>query len=60
MVWLHGLHAVDPFEAVLAERFPLLEVRDRTVVLRSPKRMGWLLDDAGRATRRVPLALPPP
>ncbi|MFE7559192.1 Lrp/AsnC family transcriptional regulator [Kitasatospora sp. NPDC057500] len=60
MVWLHGLHAIDPFEAVLAERFPLLEIRDRTVVLRSPKRMGRLLDDAGRATGRVPLALPQP
>ncbi|MFF0477753.1 Lrp/AsnC family transcriptional regulator [Streptomyces sp. NPDC004284] len=60
MVWLHGLHAVDPFEAVLAERFPPLEIKDRTVVLHSPKRMGWLLDEAGRATRRVPLALPRP
>ncbi|AJF69002.1 Lrp/AsnC family transcriptional regulator [Streptomyces vietnamensis] len=60
MVWLHGLHAIDPFEAVLAERFPLLEVKDRTIGLHSPKRMGWLLDASGRATRRVPLALPQP
>ncbi|MFE6914066.1 Lrp/AsnC family transcriptional regulator [Streptomyces rubiginosohelvolus] len=59
MVWLHGLHAVDPFEALLAERFPHLTVGDRTVALRSPKRMGWLLDDVGRATGRVPLGLPP-
>ncbi|MFF6896679.1 Lrp/AsnC family transcriptional regulator [Streptomyces hydrogenans] len=58
MVWLRGLHAVDPFEAVLAERFPWLRVNDRTVVLRSRKRMGRLLDPAGRATGLVPLSLP--
>ncbi|MFF8381461.1 Lrp/AsnC family transcriptional regulator [Streptomyces sp. NPDC015661] len=58
LVWLHGLDAVDPFEALLAERFPALEVRDRTVALHSPKRMSWLLDEHGRATGRVPLGLP--
>ncbi|WP_406063529.1 Lrp/AsnC family transcriptional regulator [Streptomyces sp. NBC_01077] len=58
LVWLHGLGAVDPFEALLAERFPALEVRDRTVALHSPKRMSWLLDEHGRATGRVPLGLP--
>ncbi|MFH8259256.1 Lrp/AsnC family transcriptional regulator [Streptomyces roseolus] len=58
MVWLRGLHAVDPFETLLAERFPLLRVNDRTVVLRSRKRMGRLLDPAGRATGHVPFAMP--
>ncbi|KQX12540.1 AsnC family transcriptional regulator [Streptomyces sp. Root431] len=58
LVWLHGLGAVDPFEALLAERFPVLEVQDRTVALHSPKRMGWLLDEQGRAAGRVPLGLP--
>jgi hypothetical protein len=58
-VWLHGLAAVDPFEALLADRFPELEVRDRTVVLHSAKRMDRLLDLQGRATRRVPFALQP-
>ncbi|MCX5393988.1 Lrp/AsnC family transcriptional regulator [Streptomyces sp. NPDC006482] len=58
LVWLHGLGAVDPFEALLAERFPALEVQDRTVSLSSRKRMGWLLDEQGRATGRVPLGLP--
>ncbi|GEB62216.1 Lrp/AsnC family transcriptional regulator [Streptomyces gardneri] len=58
LVWLHGLGAVDPFEALLAERFPALEVRDRTVSLFSRKRMGWLLDEQGRAEGRVPLGLP--
>ena len=59
ITWLHGLAAVDPFEALLAERFPDLEVRDRTAVLRSVKHMDRLLDRRGRATGRVPFALPP-
>lgn len=54
-VLLHGLGGVDPFEAVLAERFPDLAVKDRAVVLHTPKRMGWLLDQQGRAVGRVPL-----
>ncbi|MEU5951136.1 AsnC family transcriptional regulator [Streptomyces sp. NPDC047525] len=60
MVWLHGLNSISPFEAVLADRFPFLEVKDRTVALHSAKRMGWLLDAEGRATLRVPLALQRP
>lgn len=58
-VWFHGLHDITAFETTLTERFPALEVKDRAVALRSPKRMGWLLDDHGRAIRRVPLGLPP-
>ncbi|WP_254705638.1 Lrp/AsnC family transcriptional regulator [Streptomyces vilmorinianum] len=57
LVWLHGLGAIDPFEALLAERFPALEVKDRTVALHTPKRMGRLLDDHGRAIGRVPLGM---
>lgn len=59
VVWLHGLNAVDPFEALLTDRFPELEVRDRAVVLHAAKHMGRLLDLQGRATGRVPFALPP-
>ncbi|MFF8024504.1 Lrp/AsnC family transcriptional regulator [Streptomyces sp. NPDC007896] len=59
IVWLHGLAAVDPFEALLADRFPDLEVRDRTAVLHSVKHMDRLLDLQGRATGRVPFAPPP-
>ncbi|MEU6878721.1 Lrp/AsnC family transcriptional regulator [Streptomyces sp. NPDC046712] len=57
LVWLHGLDAIDPFEALLAERFPALEVKDRTVALHTPKRMGRLLDAQGRAIGRVPLGM---
>ncbi|WP_055530693.1 Lrp/AsnC family transcriptional regulator [Streptomyces alboniger] len=58
IVWLHGLDAIAPFELALTQRFPALEVKDRTVGLHSAKRMGRLLDAHGRATRHVPLALP--
>lgn len=55
---LHGLQAVDPFEAHLVDQFPALEIKDRTVTLHTRKRMGWLLDSDGRALGRVPLAPP--
>ncbi|GGY16177.1 Lrp/AsnC family transcriptional regulator [Streptomyces tanashiensis] len=58
MVWLRGLHAIDPLEAQLAERFPLLKVNDRTVFLHSRKRMGRLLSPTGLATGHIPFALP--
>ncbi|MGA5196555.1 Lrp/AsnC family transcriptional regulator [Streptomyces exfoliatus] len=58
MVWLRGLHAIDPFEAQLAERFPNLRVNDRTVFLHTRKRMGRLLDTTGRVTGHVPFGLP--
>lgn len=57
-VLLHGLHGIDAFESRLAAEIPRLEVKDRTLTLRTVKRMGWLLDDAGRAVRRVPLGPP--
>lgn len=55
---LPGLTGIESFEVLVAERFPALEIRDRAVVLHSPKRMGWLLDHDGRATGRVPLNPP--
>ncbi|WP_405783498.1 hypothetical protein [Streptomyces sp. NBC_00859] len=55
---MHGLHAVDPFEALLAERFPHLRVSDRTVFLHTRKRMGRRLDATGRAVGHVPFSLP--
>lgn len=57
-VLLHGLHSIDDFESQLAEQFPTLQVKDRTLVLHSPKRVGWLLDERGRAVGRVPLGPP--
>ncbi|MGY0489473.1 Lrp/AsnC family transcriptional regulator [Streptomyces sp. WG-D5] len=58
MVWLRDLSGIGPFESLLAERLPQLDVADRTIALHTPKRMGWLLDSRGRATQYVPLALP--
>ncbi|WP_369216585.1 Lrp/AsnC family transcriptional regulator [Streptomyces flavofungini] len=60
MAWLHDLNGISPFETLLTERFPHLQVHDRAIALHTPKRMGWLLDPDGRARRYVPLALPEP
>nr|WP_223183530.1 MULTISPECIES: Lrp/AsnC family transcriptional regulator [unclassified Streptomyces] len=57
-VLLHSLSAIESFEAQLAEAFPALEIADRAVTTGARKRMGWLLDDYGRAVGRVPLAPP--
>lgn len=57
MVWLRGPHAVDPFEAQLAERFPHLKISDGTAFLHSRTRMGRLPDTTGRATGYTPFSL---
>ncbi len=58
MVWLHDLDGISTFESSLADRLPHLSIEDRTIILHSPKRMGWLLDPLGRATGHISLALP--
>ncbi|MGW3540649.1 hypothetical protein [Nocardia niigatensis] len=54
-VLLHGLSGIGPFEKMLADGFPALEIKDRAVVLRTPKRVSRLLDERGRAVGRIPL-----
>jgi hypothetical protein len=45
----------------LGERLPFLQLRDNAINLRTPKRVGWMLDATGRSTGRVivPSALLP-
>ncbi|MFJ8952198.1 Lrp/AsnC family transcriptional regulator [Streptomyces sp. NPDC102340] len=54
-VWLRDLDGMATLEAALDDRFPALRVEDRTVTLRTVKRMGRVLDDRGRATGYVPV-----
>ncbi|MGD6754161.1 Lrp/AsnC family transcriptional regulator [Streptomyces sp. BH105] len=54
-VWLRDLDGMATLEAHLDARFPALRVEDRTVTLRTAKRMGRVLDDRGRATGYVPV-----
>ncbi|WP_328907907.1 Lrp/AsnC family transcriptional regulator [Streptomyces sp. NBC_00234] len=56
-VWLRGLDGITALESLLDERFPRLAVQDRTVTLRTAKRMGRVLDDSGRAIGHVPVGL---
>ncbi|MFF4257776.1 Lrp/AsnC family transcriptional regulator [Streptomyces sp. NPDC001663] len=57
-VWLRDLHDVHAFEAHLARKLPRLTVADRSVVLRTVKHMGRLLDHDGRCIGVVPLRHP--
>jgi len=53
IAWLPSLEEVHRFEQDLVHQVPEADVVDRLVVLRSVKRMGRLLDAAGRATGTV-------
>ncbi|SNS89623.1 DNA-binding transcriptional regulator, Lrp family [Geodermatophilus pulveris] len=53
IAWLPSLEEVHRFEQDLVHQVPEVDVVDRLVVLRSVKRMGRLLDAAGRATGTV-------
>ncbi|MFE9643291.1 Lrp/AsnC family transcriptional regulator [Streptomyces sp. NPDC006365] len=57
-VWLRELADVHTFEAHLSRRLPRLTIGDRSVVLRTVKHMGRLLDGDGRCVGVVPLRNP--
>ncbi|MEV7865611.1 Lrp/AsnC family transcriptional regulator [Streptomyces sp. NPDC088124] len=54
-VWLRDLSDVHAFEAHLSRQLPRLTVEDRSVVLRTVKHMGRLLDRDGTCVGVVPL-----
>jgi len=51
----HSLHELSLVEARLAAEVPRMSILDRSMVLRSVKRMGRALDADGRSVRAVPL-----
>jgi len=53
--WLSSLEEVHRFEQRVAQQAPEADIVNRLVVLRSLKRMGRLLDEAGRAVAIVPM-----
>ncbi|MFD4948831.1 Lrp/AsnC family transcriptional regulator [Streptomyces sp. NPDC058239] len=55
--WVRSTPDVLRLESYIAERFPEIAVADRSLTLGNPKRMGWILDEAGRAVRHVPIDL---
>ncbi|RFC75393.1 Lrp/AsnC family transcriptional regulator [Streptomyces sp. AcE210] len=55
--WVRSIPDTQRLEAHLTERFPELSVVDRSLTLANTKRMGWVLDEAGRAVRHVPIDL---
>jgi hypothetical protein len=40
-------------ERLFGERLPWMRLRENAVNLRTPKRLGWMLDAHGRATGEV-------
>lgn len=59
-VWLHELADVQSFEARLADTLPHMRVADRTVVIRTVKLVGRLLDDDGWSIGQGALDFEPP
>ncbi|MDQ8705114.1 AsnC family transcriptional regulator [Streptomyces sp. LHD-70] len=53
VIWLPSMSGASALEALLADRFPALQVRNRSVILETPKRMGHLLDHHGRTRGRL-------
>jgi DNA-binding Lrp family transcriptional regulator len=51
--WTRSLDDLLSIEQLLGEKMPWLRLHESAVNLRTPKRMGWLLDEAGRATGEV-------
>jgi DNA-binding Lrp family transcriptional regulator len=51
--WTRSPHDMLRIERTLGEHLPWLRLRDNAINLRTPKRMGWLLDSSGRSTGRV-------
>jgi DNA-binding Lrp family transcriptional regulator len=49
-VWLRTLHDVQRLEAILEDKMPGLVIADRSVVLRTVKHLGHMLDEGGFAT----------
>lgn len=56
IAWLPAESDAVRLESALVTKLPWLDIVDRGVVLHPVKLMGRLLDDAGRAAGRVPLA----
>jgi len=58
-IWTRSLNDMQRIEQLFGERLPWLRLRENAVNLRTPKRMGWMLDAEGRATGTlvVPAAL---
>ncbi|GAA4546661.1 Lrp/AsnC family transcriptional regulator [Pseudonocardia xishanensis] len=54
-VWLRELTDVGRLEAAIESQLPEVQIVDRSVVLRTTKRVGVVLDSAGRRLRTVPM-----
>lgn len=51
--WLRTVDDIHEIEALLAERFPRLQIDERAIALRTIKLCGRILDQSGRATAAI-------
>ncbi|WP_091047499.1 Lrp/AsnC family transcriptional regulator [Nocardioides sp. YR527] len=56
-VWVRSLERLLDLEFILGERLPWLQIINSSVAVRTRKRMGWILDEHGRALHMVPLGV---
>ncbi|MGV9710001.1 AsnC family transcriptional regulator [Gordonia sp. NPDC003424] len=49
-MWLRSLQDIHHVETVIERTVPELRIEDRSLVLRTPKHVGWMLSDDGRNT----------
>jgi hypothetical protein len=55
-VWLHTLDDVQRLEALIEAKLAGVQIADRSLVLRTVKHLGHLMDERGHATgRTVPI-----
>ncbi|MFI0409155.1 Lrp/AsnC family transcriptional regulator [Actinomadura sp. 3N508] len=55
--WVRSIPDSHRLESFISQRFPEVTVIGRSLTLANTKRMGWILDEAGRAVRHVPVDL---
>ncbi|MHA6803937.1 Lrp/AsnC family transcriptional regulator [Salinifilum ghardaiensis] len=55
-VWVRSVGSIQRLEQSLSRKFPGFDLHHTLVNLRTPKRMGRLLDRSGRASGHVPMA----
>ncbi|QUH01990.1 Lrp/AsnC family transcriptional regulator [Saccharopolyspora erythraea] len=58
VVWAHSTTDMVRLERLLADKLPWLDLTESMIMLRTRKRMGWLLGEDGRATGEVVVPSP--
>lgn len=58
MVWVRSVYDLHRIERVIATHLPTLQVSESVVTMRTPKRMGWVLNEDGTPAGQVVVPTP--